>query len=96
MNGLKINYEETIQLGRKVGWKAEEFNTLLTKIEGINTELKEAWAGSDASKYSDEVLKQAQQMRKLATTVNEISVFLNKVGNAYKEVAESNAGAIQH
>lgn len=93
---LKINYEETIQVGNRVDEQAQKFKELLSKIETVNSELKTAWEGSDASKYTDAVSEQAVTMKKLGETMTELGGFLVKVGNAYKEAMEANRDAIRY
>ncbi len=92
---LKINYSETISVGNQVTEKGNEFQDLLNKIKNVNSELQTYWEGNDASKYSNSVAEQAEQMQKLAETINEIGAFLVKVGNAYQEACENNANAIK-
>lgn len=94
MDGLKINYEATIGVGNQVTEKGAQFQELLNKIKATNSELKSYWEGSDASKYSTSVDEQAVYMQQLTDTINEIGSFLVKVGEAYKEVTENNASAI--
>lgn len=91
---LRINFDETIQTGNYVSAKGEEFTELLAKVRAINTELQTYWEGTDATKYSSSVSIQAEQMQKLANTINEMGTFLVKVGKAYKEVSDGNANAI--
>ena len=91
---LKINYGETITVGNQVSNKGNDFQELLNRIKAVNTELQSYWEGQDASKYTTAVNTQAEEMQKLINTVNEIGQFLVKVGQAYQEAAESNAGAI--
>lgn len=91
---LRINFEETIQTGNSVTAKGEEFTELLAKVRAINTELQTYWEGTDATKYSNAVAVQAEHMQKLANTINEMGMFLVKVGKTYKEVSEGNASAI--
>lgn len=93
-NSLQINYSETINIGNRVTNKGGEFQQLLNKIKNINTELQGYWEGSDAAKYTTAVGEQAQTMQQLAETINEIGVFLVKVGQAYQEACENNASAI--
>lgn len=95
MDGLKINYSETVSVGNQVTEKGGEFQELLNKIKSTNSELKTYWEGSDASKYSTSVEQQAEYMQKLTDTINEIGAFLVKVGNAYQEACENNANAIK-
>lgn len=94
MDGLKINYSETISVGNQVTEKGGEFQELLNKIKATNSELKTYWEGSDASKYSTSVEQQAEYMQQLTDTINEIGGFLVKVGQAYQEACENNANAI--
>lgn len=94
MDGLKINYSETISVGNQVTERANEFQELLNNVKNTNSELKTYWEGSDASKYSASVEQQAEYMQKLADTVTEIGGFLVKVGQAYQEACENNANAI--
>lgn len=94
MDGLKINYSETISVGNQVAEKGGEFQELLNKVKATNSELKTYWEGSDASKYSTSVEQQAEYMQQLTDTINEIGGFLVKVGQAYQEACENNANAI--
>lgn len=95
MDGLKINYSETISVGNQVTEKGGEFQELLNKVKATNSELKTYWEGSDASKYSTSVEQQAEYMQQLTDTINEIGGFLVKVGQAYQEACENNANAIK-
>lgn len=92
---LRVNYQETITTGNNVTSKGEEFNQLLTKVNTINNDLKTYWEGQDASKYSNAVAEQAQVMKQLQETIDEIGAFLVKAGNAYKEAMETNASGIK-
>lgn len=94
MSDLKINYQEAKNLGNNISSKAEEFGSLLSKINAANDELKTYWQGSDAQKYADKVAEEAQVMNKLNTTLSDIGVFLVNVGNAYEKVSQDNQGAI--
>ena len=94
MDGLKINYSETISVGNQVTEKGGEFQELLNKVKATNSELKTYWEGSDASKYSTSVEQQAEYMQQLTDTINEIGGFLVKVEQAYQEACENNANAI--
>lgn len=93
-SSLKINYSETMNVGKQVSNKGGEFEQLLSKIKTTNAELQGYWEGSDASKYTEAVGTQAQTMQELADTINEIGSFLVKVGQAYQEACENNASAI--
>lgn len=92
---LKINYQETINVGNQVTAKTEEFKMLLSKIRNVNSNLKTAWEGTDATKYTSAVEEQSTYMDKLGEAMNEIGQFLVKVGNAYQEACQSNANAIR-
>ena len=94
MDGLRINYSETISVGNQVTEKGGEFQELLNKVKTTNSELKTYWEGSDASKYSTSVEQQAEYMQQLTDTINEIGSFLVKVGQAYQEACKNNANAI--
>lgn len=91
---LNIDYDETISVGQQVNAKTEKFKDLLSTINTTNENLKNAWEGTDATKYTDAVASQAKVMNELADTMNEIGNFLQKVGKAYKEAMEANASAI--
>ncbi len=93
---LKINYELLDGVSAQVIAKGEEFSSLLSKIRGINEELKSYWEGSDASKYSTAVEAQSQNMQKLGEAINEIGAFLQKVSKAYQDACQANADAIKN
>ncbi len=92
---LKINYEETISVGNQITTKSEEFKTLLSRIRNVNSNLKAAWEGSDATKYTNAVEDQAVYMDKLAAAMDELGAFVSKVGRTYQEVSEANSSAIR-
>ena len=91
---LNINFEQTRSVGNQVAQKGSEFQELLNKIKIVNTELQAYWEGSDASKYSNAVGVQAEEIQRLVNTVTEIGEYLVKVGNAYEEAMNSNMSGI--
>ena len=95
MDGLKINYSETISVGNQVTEKGGEFQELLNKVKATNSELKTYWEGSDASKYSTSVEQQAEYMQQLTDTINDIGLFLIKIGEAYRQANEDNESGIR-
>ena len=93
---LKINYEETRNVGGSVITQSEDFSDLLKTITTINNDLKTVWEGQDASKYANAVEAQAQTMQQLAKKMNEIGNFLVSVGDAYEQTAQQCADAINN
>lgn len=91
---LKINFEQTRSVGNQVAQKGSEFQDLLNKIKSVNTELQAYWEGSDASKYSNAVGAQAEEIQRLVNTITEIGTYLVKVGNAYEEAMNNNMSGI--
>lgn len=94
MATLNISFESLASVSNNVLSKGESFSTLLSQIKGYNSQLQEAWAGTDASAYSENVTRQAEQMQKLVETINEIGLFLNKVNQEYQKAQEANKSAI--
>lgn len=92
---LRINYEEVASVGRQITTKGEEFRSLLTRVRNVNSNLTNAWQGSDATKYTSAVEEQAMYMEKLANAIDEIGEFMVKVGKVYQEVNERNASSIR-
>ena len=92
---LKIGFEETRSVGTQVTAKGGEFASLLSKIQASNNELRGFWEGDDATKYLGAVEEQAEYMKKLATTIDEIGAFLVKAADAYQEAVEANASGIR-
>lgn len=91
---LNINYEGIKSVGNQVTQKGSEFQELLNQIKTVNTNLEAAWAGSDASKYSQSVATQAEEIQRLVNSINEIGAFLVKVGNTYEEAMNTNMSGI--
>ena len=87
---LNINYQETRNTGNQVKSQADQFGSLLGEIQSANDELKNCWKGADAQSYTQKIDEQAQVMKKLQATIDEIGVFLVKVGDAYEDAIESN------
>ena len=92
---LNINYAATKTAGENVVRNAEEFQGLLTEIQNANAQLKSYWVGDDATKYLGAVEEQAEHMKKLSVTINEIGEFLISVSRAYQEAMERNKDAIK-
>ena len=92
---LRVDYQATIDTGKQVSLKAEEFLSNLRVINDANSKLDTAWQGQDASKYTTAVEQQAKVMKDLADTISEMGMFLGSVGNTYRNVAETNAANIK-
>lgn len=91
---LKIDYSALGSVSAQVLSQGGEFSSLLETISKVNTELQTYWEGADATKYTGAVATQAQSMKKLAETINEIGAFLKRVGDAYEAACRANADAI--
>lgn len=91
---LNVNYESLKSIGNSLISKSNEFDSLLSNINNINSEIAGVWAGTDSVKYSQSVESQAQVMRKLSSLIGDIGSFLIKVGNAYENASQENANSI--
>ncbi len=91
---LNINYEETRTTGSQISNKGQEFRELLNKIMNINNQLKDAWQGSDAMKYSNAITEQSQYMQKLSDTIEELGQTVVRIATAYEQACQDNEGAI--
>lgn len=94
MSTLKVNFENLRSVSEKVIQQKEQFTELLGRIENQNNNLRNAWEGTDATAYTQAVAEQAQVMNKLAETINEIGIFLQKVNTEYQKAQEANKNAI--
>lgn len=92
---LRINYDETRSIGNQIISKAEEFKTLLNKINNINGQIASSWQGSDSAKYAEAVGIQANQMAQLASVISQTGEYLIKVSNAYANASETNKNSIR-
>ena len=91
---LRIDFEQTRNIGNQLISKADAFSALLRNIDSINTQISQSWAGADAQKYLGAVEEQAKYMQLLSSTISEIGNYLIGVSASYQEASESNAGAI--
>lgn len=87
---LNIDYQATRTTGNQVQSYADEFNTLLGDIKGLNENLKSSWKGADAESYTGAITEQAQVMDKFKNSIDEIGKFLVSVGDAYEAAMEDN------
>ena len=96
MNELNVNFDALGEVSSVVGGKGEEFNELLSRIKTYNEELRNAWEGTDASKYTEAVARQAETMQKLGDAIIEISAFLKNVNTTFQEAQEDNRSKINY
>ena len=87
---LNINYQATKTTGTQVQSYADEFNSLLTDIKGLNDSLKSSWKGDDADSYTGAISEQATVMDNLKGSLEEIGNFLISVSEAYENAMEAN------
>lgn len=87
---LKINYDDIKEAGNNVQSSAGEFKTLLGEISTLNENLKSAWQGVDADKYTQKISEQAQIMNQLQATIDEIGAYLLRVAVAYENAMKEN------
>ena len=90
MDGLSINYEETINLGSEIINKGDEVREIIFKIQSIISELQVYWQGEDANKFLNVLEEDANEMKKLSTAINEIGLLLQKVANTYQNITYNN------
>ena len=90
MDGLSINYEETINLGREIINKGDEVGEIIFKIQSIISELQVYWQGEDANKFLNVLEEDTNEMKKLSTAINEIGLLLQKVANTYQNITYTN------
>lgn len=90
MNGLNINYEQTILLGKEIMQKADEFNDVINKIEEKIFELNEVWKGEDANNFINDLSNDTKEMKKYSMSINELGLLLQKVANTYSEISNNN------
>ena len=92
---LFVNYPDTIKAGNDITTQGGEFRTLLERVGSLNEELKGVWKGPDADKYTKAISDQAIVMKKMNETIDELGAYAVKVGQAYQQQAEDNAGGIR-
>lgn len=92
---LKVDYARMRDLGNQVVEQAGEFQTDLNSIKNVNSQLASYWEGSDASKYSTAVSAQVSEMQKLSDLINDIGLFLIKIGEAYRQASEDNESGVR-
>ena len=92
---LRVDYARMRDVGNQVVEQAGEFQASLNTIKNVNSQLASYWEGSDASKYSTAVSAQAQEMQKLSELINDIGIFLIKIGEAYRQANEDNESGIR-
>ena len=83
MFDLNIDFDALKEVGNSINVKAEEFGQLLNNIKAANSELTQAWQGTNASKYTDKVTEQAVVMEKLQQAIAEVGQQLLTINNLY-------------
>lgn len=90
MTSLNIDFGATKQTGLNVQSKAGEFDSLLKEIQSLNDSLKNCWKGADADSYTGKIAEQAQVMKKLQQTIQEVGEYLVNVSKAYEQAMNDN------
>ncbi len=90
MNGLNINYEQTILLGKEIMSKAEEFDDVIKKIEEVLENLKLVWQGNDATKFIEELTNDTMDMKSYCNVINDIGILLQSTAQMYQNVSNNN------
>lgn len=90
MNGLNINYEQTILLGKEIILKKDEFDDVIKKIEETLLELNSAWQGEDATKFIDDLYNDTQEMKQYSNAISEFGLLLQKVASTYQQISNNN------
>lgn len=90
MNGLNINYEQTILLGKEIMSKAEEFDDVIKKIEEVLENLKLVWQGNDATKFIEELTNDTMDMKSYYNVINDIGILLQSTAQMYQNISNNN------
>lgn len=87
MNGnININPDEVITYGQAIQTDAENFNAQVKAIYNIVDDLKEAWTGSSAERYTANIESFKTSYEKFGELINNYGSLLVAVGNDYAEL----------
>lgn len=92
MNSKSIHVSDNAtNIGTQIVSKSEALVDLIKKVEGVNTEIQEAWAGKDATNYSERLTQQCNEIENLFQTAILIGNVLKSAVQDYEEAQNANS-----
>lgn len=92
MNSTYLHVSENASnIGTQIVSKSESLVGLLNNVKTVNTEIQEAWAGKDATDYSERLTEQCNEIENLFQTAISIGNALQSAAQAYMEAQSANS-----
>ena len=89
MNGnININPEEMITYGNAVKQNGVDFLTQVTAIYAIVDDLKNAWTGTAASRYVENIEGFKKEYENFGDLINKYGELLVAIGKDYQELEQ--------
>ncbi len=89
MAEIRINYELTVMKGRQIKELSKELNTVIYKLEELQSESASYWQGEAANAYRQRVEELALYIRKLFQEMSELGNAIIKIANTIKAADEA-------
>lgn len=89
MANISMDPEQAISNGNQIIQTASTFNSEVKKIYSIVDDLKTAWTGSSASRYTEKIESYRQDYEKFGQLINDFGELLLAIGKDYKSLEEN-------
>ena len=89
MAQISMEPSAVIECGQNIKNSASEYNQKIEKIYSIVADLKNAWTGSAASRFTDKIESCEEEYKKFGTLINDFGALLEAIGKDYQNLEEN-------
>jgi len=89
MASIKMDPEQAISYGNQIIQNSVSYNQEIKKIYSIVSDLKNAWTGSAAERFTSNIESFKADYEKFGQLINEFGELLVAIGKDYKNLEEN-------
>lgn len=92
--GLKIDPSSVRSISNNLDSYVGELQSALSTIKSNNETLAQAWIGTDASAFTNNIEQSSNDIQKLIDSIQSVSSFLTSAANNYENIQNDNASQL--
>ena len=94
MASLSVNIDDLRKTAQELDSYNEQFKQKLGDIDNINNNLSTVWKGNDADKYIGAVRAQAEMLKKLYSSIDNMTSEMKDIAKRYENALINNLNNI--